>query len=350
MMSGTSLDGVDMALCQFIPGDYGQWKYHILATQFEPYNADWRARLEDAKGLDGESLMLLDREYGRWLGRLADEFLSGPAHGAELIGSHGHTVFHKPECNMSFQVGHGAAIHAKTGLPVVSDFRSVDVAFGGQGAPLVPIGDKLLFTDYDICLNLGGIANVSFDIAEKRIAFDVCPCNIVLNRLASKAGMDYDDGGQMASGGKVLEPQLQWLNDWEYYKLRPPKSLDKEQLLKYFNQYIEDDSIELKDRMATFCHHIAAQIALAGGDFRKGRLLITGGGGHHDYLIKCIRQALPGVECIVPQKEIVDNKEALIFAFLGLLRVLGEKNALQSVTGAAEDSVGGALFGVWKDD
>ncbi|NQV03341.1 MAG: anhydro-N-acetylmuramic acid kinase, partial [Bacteroidia bacterium] len=266
----------------------------------------------------------------------------------------------------STQIGKGAAIAAETGLPVVCDFRSTDVALGGQGAPLVPIGDQLLFTDYHYCLNLGGFANISFVQEGKRIAYDICPANMVLNTLANQAGQAFDDNGNMARSGKILPGLLESLNHLSYYHQPAPKSLGKEWVESTINPLLdpliqhpatlslrgaeaarepkqERRGNKIQDLLHTFCEHIAIQAGNNTGINRVDKLLITGGGAMNSYLVERIRHyAAPQI--ILPDLQTIHFKEALIFAFLGLLRWRNEINILSSVTGAKRDSVGGAIY------
>jgi anhydro-N-acetylmuramic acid kinase len=341
-MSGTSLDGLDIASCVFIRRGE-QWQYQIEEAECVSYSDDWMRRLNEAPCLNGYEITLLDTEYGFFIGGQVKEFCQRYNLQPDLISSHGHTVFHDPAQHISLQIGKGAAISAVTGLPAVSDFRSLDVSAGGQGAPLVPVADKLLFSEYGFCLNLGGIANISYDEGEKRIAYDISPCNLILNRLAEQAGKKYDEGGALARSGKIDENLLDQLNAWAYYRAAPPKSLDKEALLKEWLPILEANAATVPDKLATVTEHIAQMIGIA---LKKssGRVLVTGGGAFNAFLIERIKQHCKA-EVIVPDENIVAYKEALAFAFLGLLRVLNEPNCLKSVTGARENIVGGALYG-----
>lgn len=340
-MSGTSLDGLDIASCLFTRHD-GRWLYEIEEAECVKYSGEWTDRLQHAPSLDGYALTLLDAEYGFFIGEKVNEFCRARNLNPDLIASHGHTIFHNPAEHISLQVGKGSAINAVTGIPVVSDFRSVDVSAGGQGAPLVPIADKLLFGEYDFCLNLGGIANISYDEGDVRLAYDVCPCNLVLNRLAAMDGKEYDEGGEMARSGKHNMPLLIELASWDYYKKEPPKSLDKDQLLSEIMPIIERADISLNDKIRTVVELIVVQVSNA--SCRPGKMLVTGGGAFNTFLVERIRtMSMPNV--IAPDEKIVAYKEALAFAFLGLLRVMNEPNGLKSVTGARENTVGGALYG-----
>jgi anhydro-N-acetylmuramic acid kinase len=258
-----------------------------------------------------------------------------------LIASHGHTIFHQPEKGFTFQLGNGASIAAETGIPTVADFRTGDVALGGQGAPLVPVGDKLLFSDYESCLNLGGFANISFDQHGKRIAFDICPVNFILNDLAQKSGWPYDTGGELGRSGNMNRELLEQLNQLAFYRQSPPKSLGREWMNHYFMPLMAADEIPLNDQLRTAYEHIAIQISNASPV--HGKMLVTGGGAFNTFLIERLKHHLK-CEIVIPHAEIIQFKEALVFAFLGLLRFMGEINCYASVTGARRDSSAGVTY------
>ena len=343
VMSGTSLDGLDIALCNF-RNDSGKWQYEIVDAECYNYDKAWKQKLNDAYKLSGLDLLILHKEYGFFIGDRINSFLKKDHQKPDLIATHGHTVFHQPDKKLSFQLGGSAALFASTGIPVVSDFRALDVCLGGQGAPLVPVGDAILFKEYDYCLNLGGIANISYDKDNQRIAFDICGCNLLLNTVANEIGLDYDNNGQIARTGKVDQDILNQLNSWQYYAVHPPKSLDKETLLSELLPLINSlTNIRSEDKLATISEHIATQI-VSSVEKRDGSMLVTGGGAFNRNLIDKIREKT-AINIIVPSAVLVEYKEALVFAFLGLLRTLNQTNTLASVTGANTDSIGGALFG-----
>ena len=343
LMSGTSLDGLDIALCEFTLNK-GSWQYKILDAVTFPYSKSWIEQLRNAQHLSANKLLLLHKEYGTYLGLQLNEFLKNNSIQPLLIASHGHTIFHQPDKNLTFQIGDANCIAATCGITTISDFRSMDVALGGQGAPLVPVGDELLFAEYDLCLNLGGFANISFRENQKRIAFDICPVNFVLNLLAASLDQEYDVSGNIAASGQTDQKMLQKLNSLGYYGIPHPKSLGREWVEKHIFSALESSNLSIPDKMNTFVEHIAVQcgniinpVALPGM-----KLLITGGGAHNTYLIEQIAKHCK-VEVIIPDKLSIDFKEALIFAFLGLLRFKGEINCLSSVTGASRDSCGGVI-------
>ncbi len=342
LMSGTSLDGLDIAACRFELNE-GCWNYTILHAETVVYSDDWRVRLAEVENSTALEFVQTDIEYGHLLGRLTRGFIETHQIRPDFIASHGHTVFHQPAKKITCQIGRGSAIAAETGFPVVCDFRSLDVALGGQGAPLVPVGDKLLFGQYDYCLNLGGFANISMEKEGKRIAFDLCPANIVLNLLSQKSGRPYDHNGNLARSGQILPGLLKELNDLSYYSQRPPKSLGKEWVIENIHPLLAKYPEGINDLLATFCEHIALQVAANAGTNPEKKILVTGGGAHNAFLIERIaNHAQSGI--IIPDPATVDFKEALIFAFLGLLRWRGENNCLSAVTGASADNCGGSIF------
>ena len=349
-MSGTSLDGVDMAFCRFsLNGLHSKFK--ILNAETITYPNEWKNRLQELHNADAVTFVKTNVELGKHFGLLLRNFISKNKIKPVLISSHGHTVFHQPERGFTSQIGDGAQIAAITNVETVCDFRSKDVALGGQGAPLVPVGDRLLFPGYDFCLNLGGIANISFEWKKKRIAFDICPVNMALNKLASEAKLNFDKDGMLASRGNVNKKLLDKLNHLKFYKLPFPKSIGKEWYLKNCEPIISDTSVSLNDRLRTFCEHIAIQIAavIKNNSASIKKMLVTGGGAHNKFLIQCIEEKLKeneqskNVKVEIPAKEIIDFKEALIFAFLGVLRARNEINVLNSVTGASINNIGGTI-------
>lgn len=349
MMSGTSMDGIDLAYCEFTELN-GTWSFEIKAAETIPYETKWRNRLSQLYKQTAMIYAKTHAYYGRYIGELIREFISKHKVHAEFIASHGHTVFHSPENFYTSQIGCGANISAATGLPVVCDFRSTDVALGGQGAPLVPIGDKYLFSEFGFCLNLGGFANISANASGIMRAFDIAPCNIVLNRCARMLDALYDEDGAFAASGSVNQELLQELNNIEFYRQNEPKSLSREWINTSFWPLNKNYRISPQDKLATLCEHIAIQVAAAvhkiNGELeiKNQRMLLTGGGALNQYLVERLREKSP-LELVLPEQETINFKEALIFAFLGVLRVQHKHNCLQSVTGASHDNIGGAMYG-----
>ena len=341
MMSGSSLDGLDIALVKF--NEEGERNsFQILAAETLPYPEYWTKQLSEAFHKQPEDLEQLDKEYGKYLGEQVLAFAKRYNTEPDFVASHGHTIFHKPEQHYTLQIGDGQELAKACGFTVINDFRSEDVSKGGQGAPLVPIGDKLLFGDYEICLNIGGIANVSYDEDGQRIAYDLCIANQALNYLAQMKGLLYDRDGQLARSGEINMDLLKRLNKHPFYGQLPPKSLGRE----FFeaNQKELLNGLSVEDMLATFVEHIALQIALGVSHLPKGKILVTGGGARNQFLIERL-QARTSHEVVIPDKTTIDYKEALVFAFLGLLRMEGKTNVLASVTGAENDSCSGQI---WK--
>jgi anhydro-N-acetylmuramic acid kinase len=343
LMSGTSLDGLDMALCEF-EHEQGKYGFTIHKALTVPYSSAWKNKLSAAPSLSAEAYFALNAEFGAFMAAEVLEFLKNLPQQPTLLASHGHTVFHQPQNGFSTQLGCGASLAAHTGISTVCDFRSLDVALGGQGAPLVPIGDKLLFSNYQACVNLGGIANISFDTSKgERLAFDMCEANLLLNHLSEKSGKAYDENGSMARSGKVVPGLLSALNELEFYKLTGAKSLGREWFEHSVLPLIHESQASIEDRLHTSVEHIAITIAETLNKHHIKEALFSGGGAFNGFLMERI-QSHTATKCKVADSLIVNFKEALIFAFLGYLRVDNTANTLKSVTGALADSVGGALY------
>ncbi|MTI22155.1 anhydro-N-acetylmuramic acid kinase [Fulvivirga sp. RKSG066] len=345
LMSGTSLDGLDIAFCEFFLENH-RWKFDCKVAETISYPENLLKKLKAATTLSGEELTYLDIELGGWIGEVVAQFINKKALKVDFISSHGHTVFHQPHNGMTLQIGSGLEMHLATDLPVINDFRSKDVALGGQGAPLVPIGDQLLFSEYDYCINLGGIANVSFEQQGKRVAFDIAPCNMILNRLTEKLGHRYDENGNQARSGNVNAKLLERLNSWTYYKESHPKSLGYEQIANEVFPLLDNSNLPITDLLATYTTHIAEAIAqIFPIDGKEQHVLITGGGAYNSFLIDKLKAFTPElVKISKADKKLIDFKEAIIFAFLGVLRMRKETNCLSSVTGASTDSSSGVIF------
>lgn len=346
LMSGTSLDGLDIANCRFQRIDE-KWSYEIVKADTIAYPSALSQRLRDSITLSSFELQTLDHEAGAWMGKKVAGFIKDHKLSPGLIASHGHTVFHQPEKGITLQIGNAYEILKETGVPVVYDFRAFDVTLGGQGAPLVPVGDKLLFGEYDFCLNLGGISNISFDQRDRRKAFDICPVNIVLNALAKRCGKDYDKDGDIARAGQVDEELLVSLNSLKYYSDPTPKSLGIEWVQKNIFPLLKNNT-EVASLLHTFCHHIAFQISsvILNHKSKEGqRILATGGGAFNKFLMELIEHYLGGaVYIVIPEPGIISYKESLVFAFLGMLRWMKQPNVLKSVTGAKFDSSSGTIL------
>ncbi|MGG9971315.1 anhydro-N-acetylmuramic acid kinase [Ferruginibacter sp. SUN002] len=351
IMSGSSLDGLDIAYVVFEETG-GKWNYEIIQGECIAYTDEWTNKLKTAIDLSALNYQLLHTAYGHYIGEKINEFITANnlEHKVHLIASHGHTTFHVPAKKMTAQLGDGAAIAATTKLPVVSDLRNLDIAFGGQGAPIVPIGHKLLFPQFNCFLNIGGIANISFKQDEKYIAYDICPANRVLNMLVGAKDLFYDDEGRIAAIGKINQQLLQQLNALEYYSQPYPKSLANSYGTDIIYPLIKNASLSIEDALATYVEHIAAQISKASPNFQSPtsnlQLLVTGGGALNKFLIERLTVHLSpkGINVFVPDEKLIQYKEALVMALIGVLRWREEVNVLSSVTGAVQNSIGGAMW------
>jgi len=353
VMSGSSLDGLDIAFVEF-QENAGKWNYEIGQADCYPYSEKWLEKLRSATTLKAMEYQLLHVEYGHYVGEQINRFIEQNKlhYQVALIASHGHTTFHIPSKKMTAQLGDGAAIAAETQLPVISDLRALDLAFGGQGAPIVPIGEKWLFGDFDFFLNLGGIANVSFK-SEPYIAFDICAANRVLNMLVSNEGKEYDDKGEIAGSGELKTDLLQKLNGLDYYNQPYPKSLANDFGTDVVYPMIIEAGCKIKDALRTYVEHIVMQIKgsitkLVNGTHQtiNRKLLATGGGAFNTFLVNRLSEELSHlqIEVVVPDEKLIQYKEAMIMAFMGVLRWRQEYNILSSVTGASRDTIGGALW------
>lgn len=351
LMSGSSLDGLDIAFVE-LNEVRGGWTYEILNTDCIEYDKELRDQLKNVHQLEVHDYLRLHTKYGRYLGEKVNEFIekNGIEHQVHVIGSHGHTVMHDPANNTSGQMGDGASIAAITGLPVVSDLRNMDVALGGQGAPIVPIGDRLLFGEYDYWLNIGGIANITVPKDDGVLAFDVCPANQILNGLAEMIGKKMDEGGEIARSGTLQMDILADLNDEAYYLQEPPKSLSNEKAKELVFPILLKSKNELPELMRTAVQHIVDKITEAVKKYpsqnEQPKLLATGGGALNTYLMELLKEGLStvGVELHIPDEQTVQYKEAVVMALIGVLRLREETNVLSSVTGAKRDSISGALW------
>ena len=340
LMSGTSLDGLDIVYVKFQKSDYAN--FEILLAETISYSDIWKKRLQNAINLDKNGTYVLHNEYGVFLGIKTKEFISkNTIQKLDFIASHGHTVFHQPEKGITLQVGDGEEILKATNCTVVADFRTQDVQLGGQGAPLVPIGDRLLFSGYQACVNLGGFANISYERNDLRIAFDICPVNIVMNYYSNKMGLEYDDKGIIASKGTIHQGLLKELNSLPFYSKKPPKSLGLEWVQQYVFPLVDKYKLDSHNILRTFLEHVAHQISQIIQPFDT--ILFTGGGVYNDFLIKRIED-IGKNNIIIPADHIINYKEALIFGLLGLLKLQGQVNCLSSVTGAQKNHSSGKIF------
>ncbi|BDD07837.1 anhydro-N-acetylmuramic acid kinase [Fulvitalea axinellae] len=352
LMSGTSLDGLDMALCEFRKGDQG-WSYEILAADTAEYDPKFRRMLADLPSQTAEGLAMANVRVGERFGRLAKDFLKRTRKTADFVASHGHTVFHQPDKGLTLQVGAGYPLMVESGLSVMNDFRSLDVALGGQGAPLVPIGDRLLFGKYDFRLNIGGIANVSYEDKEGVTkAFDLVYANMVLNMLAQRQGMEFDRDAVLATQGERIPDLEAKLRKWSFLDEPAPKSLGFERISKELFPLFSD-KYKTEDLLRTATEHVSEVLANSITELAKASekgnatVLVTGGGARNPLLMERLNELLPASIGTVPERgEIIDFKEALIFAFMGALAVSKEVNVLSSVTGAQQNSVSGVMYDI----
>ncbi|MEP2935854.1 MAG: anhydro-N-acetylmuramic acid kinase [Gilvibacter sp.] len=341
VMSGTSLDGIDLAYVK-LHCTSGDWSYRFMAVETVAYTKEWESRLSQSVHASSQELEQLDLDYTAHLAQVINEFVTkNKIQNLDAICSHGHTVLHEPDKGITLQIGNNSALAQLTKQRVVCDFRVADVALGGQGAPLVPIGDRLLFDEFDYCINLGGFANLSSEAPQGRIAYDLCPVNVLLNRYAQKLGRPYDDQGKLARKGEVLLQLLSNLNALPYYSEKPPKSLGMEWVNSEVLPLIESQGRSPEDILRTLIAHMAKQIARP--LLKDAKVLITGGGAFNSYLLERIAFNKTA-HYHVPTNDLVNYKEALIFALLGVLKLRNEPNCLSSVTGAKYDHSSGNIF------
>lgn len=343
VMSGTSLDGIDLAHIVFTVVD-GDWSFEMLETKTVSYSSDWLNKLQNAVSLSELELVVLNEEYTEYLATIIISFIqSYDINDIDAVCSHGHTVLHQPQRGITLQIGNLPQLATSIKQKVVCDFRVQDVALGGQGAPLVPIGDRILFSDFDYCINLGGFSNVSFESNGQRIAFDISPVNTVLNYFSQLLGYEYDDQGANSRLGNCNQELLTELNKLEFYSKTFPKSLGFEFVKNIVLPLIESYSLKPHDVLRTFTEHVAFQIGKALPN-EVGKMLITGGGAYNIFLLERIKFFLPKMEIVVPPAKLLEFKEALIFGLLGILKLREETNVLSSVTGAKYNHSSGKIY------
>ncbi len=349
LMSGTSLDGLDICYVNFKYKD-GKWEYNIIKAEDESYPDDIKEKLATVQKMNALEYALFHSDYGLYLGERVREFIDRNDAKPHFIASHGSTVFHQPSIRFTAQIGSGAGIAAETGVDCICDFRTTDVALHGQGAPLVPVGDRNLFAEFDYCLNMGGFSNISSESVEldsqgrevkTRIAYDISPVNYVLNFYTRQIGKEYDKDGEIAATGSINQELLDKLNNLPFYTQSGPKSLAREWVEDEVFPLINSFDISLEDRLCTFCEHVAMQISK---NIDGGKVLLTGGGALNKFLVERMQANAPQCVYHIPDKQTINFKEALIFAFLGALYVADMPNCMSSVTGAAYNCIGGALY------
>ena len=353
LMSGSSLDGLDIAFCRFEFDESpkkGQIEWQIIESTTIPYSSEWQSRLRKTISMSAPELLETDAALGRWMGQEVKKFIQEKDLDIDLVASHGHTVFHFPEKGFTLQIGHGNHLAENCGLPVIYDFRMADIAAGGQGAPMAPVVDEWLFTDYDFFLNLGGIANIACHTKDGFVGYDVIGANQTLDALAGKLNKPYDKGGQIAASG-IINPKLfDQIQDLEFFQDNYPKSLDNQWVVKNMTQPILAFDDTIPNKMATMVELIAVNVGkeinplLSVAHGSKHQMLVTGGGAHNTFLMEKIRHYCDAsLEIIIPEKAIINGKESLLIALLGLLNLYDIPNSSPSVTGADRNSVGGVL-------
>ena len=340
LMSGTSLDGLDMCYVEFNYNN-GKWDYKIGAAEAGEYPLEIKNKLANAQNMSALEYATFHSDYGLYIGRVVKAFIDKNNLQPDYIASHGHTIFHQPSKRFTAQIGSGAGIAAESGIDTICDFRTTDVALYGQGAPLVPIGDRNLFAQYDYCLNMGGFSNISYNKEDQRVAYDISPVNYVLNHYTRSIGLEFDKDGEIARSGNISKELLNDLNNLDFYTKSGPKSLGREWVDDVVIPLIDSYNIAFEDKLCTFCEHVAYQI---GSHIKSGKVLLTGGGAFNLYLVERMRNLAPQCEYFVPDSMTINYKEALIFAFLGALYSMNMPNCLSSVTGATRDNIGGALY------
>ncbi|MEM9389944.1 MAG: anhydro-N-acetylmuramic acid kinase [Bacteroidota bacterium] len=346
LMSGTSVDGLDMVYCE-LKHEREEWQFELRAAQTIDYDDALQLKLKKSTDLSALDLLKLNVDYGIWLGEKVNTFRQKFGIKTDYVASHGHTVHHRPENGITYQIGDGQQLANVTGLTVICNFRSKDVSLGGQGAPLVPVGDKYFFSEYNFCLNLGGISNISFDKDGKRLAYDIGLANMILDYLAAQIDLKYDEEGRVAKSGALNESLFRELNALSYYELSFPKSTGYEWFAESVIPLLKSSDISIVDKLCTAVHHVAYSVAR---DVKKfagngSEMLVTGGGAKNNFLVDCLKSYLAGsVSVHIPNIDIIEYKEAIVFGLLGVLRLRNEVNCLKSVTGAKYDSSGGVIY------
>ncbi len=353
-MSGSSLDGLDIAYCEFQVDKKAITDWKLLEATTANYPEKWTARLQHLPEQNARTLARTNVYFSRFMADLVNDFIQEHKIQPDLIASHGHTIFHEPDRLMTLQIGDGATLAALTGISVASDFRTQDIALEGEGTPIAPAADRFLFPGYDFYLNIGGIANVTCNANGRYIAFDTSPANQILNMLAAELGLPYDKDGQIARSGKLNIELIDQLEQFAYFQQDYPKSLDNNWIREHVLPTFAIAESPVADLLHTAVHFISKHIGESLKNIiRKEHLhkdkytmLVTGGGGFNTYLMECIQTDCQAVntEIILPERDIIDYKEAILMALMGVLRVEHIPNCFSSVTGAKRDSIGGALY------
>lgn len=344
-MSGTSLDGIDIAFVHIQRNEQGLWSFNLVNAETVEYSDEIKENLRISTDISAPALFKLDKMLGQMMGKAINKFIEKNKilkDQIQIIASHGHTVFHQPDNGFTVQIGCGSTMALETGITVVNDFRTKDVILGGQGAPLVPIGDFELFKGQaDAFLNIGGISNISFRKDGQITAFDCSPGNLPLNKLAQNKGLNYDKNGDLARSGEINFFLLDLLNNLPFYQQPGPKSLGTEWLEQYFYPMIKFDR-DIENNLRTVIEHEAYQIGQVLSRNEIESVMITGGGAFNQFLVERIQHYYKG-KLVLPAKEVIEFKEAIIFAFLGALYLEELPNCLSEVTGASRNVCGGVL-------
>lgn len=360
MMSGSSLDGVDLAICHFVFSSEKLVEWSFGKAETFAYPEPWPAKLAKLPHATAMELAEADVALGHLFGAMAQEFLDKHNADVDFIASHGHTIFHYPHRHFTTQIGQGACIAATTGITTIDGFRQQDVALAGQGAPLAPTADTWLFPGFDCWVNLGGIANMTIRTQNKLIAFDITGANQVLNHLARQVGKSYDKDGMLSEKGKNVPDLFEKLNRLEYHGLPAPKSLGNNWIQEVVIPIYDHSPHAVQDKLYTAClqivHHTLEAFARQGATCLAppSKMLITGGGAKNLFLIdlfrQMVRQRKMPLTIVVPDDPtVIDFKEAALMALMGALRLQGIPNCLPEVTGAKRNVVAGAVHWGWKN-
>ncbi len=348
-MSGTSLDGVDLSYCRYFKQAEGKWQFELIAAKTYSYPENLINNIKALISNYTDAHDNLDKTLGAFYANLLQQFVEEYAiNQLDFFANHGQTVYHNPAIQKTVQLGCGETIAEQTGIRTINNFRVNDVSLGGQGAPLVPIGDWHFFNSYRYCINLGGIANITIQTPDKVFAaFDICPCNVLLNHYAQQLNLAYDANGDIARKGQLQPTLLEKLNALPYYAEQAPKSLHAQFCLDTFVPIIDAYHLSTEDMLHTLCYHYADQIAKAiesSATHSDDELLLSGGGAFNSFLCEQI-QSKTTTTIHIPDKNIIEFKEAIVFGLLGVLKLENEVNCLKVVTGASEDNIGGEVFG-----
>lgn len=348
-MSGSSLDGLDIGIIDIIKKG-NELSYEVIRCDTIEYSTEWKKSLTSLPNASAKELANNDMAYSRYMSELIRSFLKEEDQ-IDYVSLHGHTLFHEPENGFTYQLGNGGVLSARLGLPVVCDFRSKDIGLGGKGTPLAPIVDSYFYNEYEVLINLGGICNLTFLSKKETIAWDVCPCNQLLNFLSEKMNLAYDKDGLIARNGKLNLDFLNILEKNPYYSEKYPKSLDNQYIKQNIIRELDSYTIPLEDQLHTTCIFVARQIKAAIQMAVKSlevawpeKILITGGSAHNAFLIQCIKEHCAPSVVSIPDETIINYKEIILMALCAYLRVNNQENTLSEVTGSSRNSIGGAIY------